>query len=108
MGLFGNSYDWKAHLTEQEANLLIRAMEEMTDRDRFALGFQPADVRKGIQDRKTALQILKTKKKLSEGELNLICSCLKNEILFRQTMGQGQGVAELNNLCHALNFLKSK
>ena len=109
MGLFGKTYDWKAQLSEQEIDDAVRCMEEIVDRDKFAIGFQPAEIKKGIQDRKTALEILKTKKKLSETEVKLICTCLRNEIAFRQSTGQGlDELRTLNNLGYAFSTLKSK
>ena len=109
MGLFGKTYDWKAQLSEQEINDVIHYMEEMVDRDKFAIGFQPAEIKKGLQDRKNALEILKTKKKLSENEVSLICTCLRNEIAFRQSYGQGlEELRTLNNLGHAFSTMKAK
>ncbi len=109
MGLFGKTYDWKAQLSEQEIDDVIHYMEEIVDRDKFAIGFQPAEVKKGIQDRKTALEVLKTKRKLSETEVNLICTCLRKEIAFRQSIGQGlDELRILNNLGYAFSTLKSK
>lgn len=109
MGLFEKGVDWKANLSEQEIRAVTGYMEEMVDRDKFAIGFQPPEVKKGILERKTALQILKTKKKISAGDIDLICSCLRKEIVYRQQLGQGLSeLTELNNLGYAFSTMKSK
>ena len=109
MGLFGKSYDWKACLSQQEVDDTIRFLEEMVHRDRFAMGFQPDEVKKGILERKTALQLLKTKRKLSESEVDLVCSCLRKEIAYRQMTWEGlEEVRTLNNLAFAFSRMKSK
>lgn len=109
MGLFEKTYDWKSLLTEQEVNAVIGFMEEMVDRDKFAIGFQPAEVKKKMMEQKTALQILKSKKKISASDIDLICSCLRKEIVYRQQLGQGLSeLRELNNLGYTFSTMKSK
>ncbi len=109
MGLFGKSYDWKSYLSGEEADAALALMEEIVARDRFAIGFQRPEVRKAIEERKTALQILKTKRRISESEIDLICSCLRKESVLRQQMGEGLSeLMELNNLGHAFSAMKHK
>ena len=107
MEIIEKTFDWRANLSEQEIREVIAAAEEMVHRDRFAIGFQPDAVRKAIQERKTALQLLKTKKKLTESEAKLVLSCVRKEIAFRQSTGEG--IAELralNNLGIELGRMK--
>ena len=103
MGLFEKTIDWRANLSEQEVREVIAAAEEMVHRDRFAMGFQPDAVKKAIQDRKTALTLLKTKKKLTMSEVELVYNCLRQEIAVRQSMGQGRAeLSTLNDFVYAL------
>ena len=103
MGLFEKTFDWRADLSEQEIREAIAAAEEMVHRDRFAIGFQPDTVKKAIQERKTALKLLKTKKKLTMSEVDLVYNCLRKEAAAQQSMGQSrEELSALNELISAL------
>ena len=103
MGLFEKTFDWRENLSEQEVSEAIAAAEEMVHRDRFAIGFQPDAVKKGIRERKTALKLLKTKKKLTISEVDLVYNCLRKEAAARQSMGQSRAeLSALNELISAL------
>ena len=107
MGLFGKSVDWKAALSEQEVSAAISCLEEMVARDKSAAGVQPPEVLRGVWERKTALMILKTKTKISARDIDLICSCLRKEIVYRQQSGQGlEELRELNNRGYAFSTMK--
>ena len=109
MGPFGKSYDLKAQLSEQEIGEAIGYLEKVAERYKFAFGFQPPEVRTAAQESSAALQVLKTKKKLSESEMDTVCSCLRREIRFGPSAGwTSADLTKLNRLLGALSAMRSR